>query len=656
VGTARGLRGGGGRRRRRCGQLLESLGGTIPWSELEHLGVRAPWWPAYPPHPNPPLEEEGPAIPTLSRRGPGEAALELRVAACYEQLRALPRRLRRALQRHFVLSLAELALLLALWLGPGWAAMINVDGTTCTLAAAITAANTDAIAGGCPAGSGADTLVLPTGSTLTLTNVDNTTYGPTGLPVVSSTITIAGQGSTLERGGSAPAFRLVAVGVGGELAVQNLTLRGGIGDRYGGGVYNTGSLTLTNSTVSGDSAVCGGGIFSTGSLTLTNSTVSGNTAYCGGGVFNTGSLTLTNSTVSGNSASYGGGVSNTGSLTLANSTLSGNAADSGGGVFNEGTLTLANGTLSDNTASSLGGGVFNQGILTLTNSTLSGNAAVNRGGGVYNSYGTLTLTNSTLSGNAAGTDGGGVFNLTGPLTLARTLVSGNTAAAGAESFNQGGTVTADNINLFGHDGTAGVSGFTPGGSDVVPGEPLSAILDPILFFNGGPTQTNLPVGGSPAVDAVPAEGCQLTDQRGFVRPTGAACDIGAVELGANPPPVVNSLVSFVALPATFSTTTDTTGCPLGFAGKFFFQAQLTNLAGSPSFVALKDAVVHLSNGNLVQTADGAPAGVGSLQTLPQVGDFSDGVLEATGTLQVPFAICLKNLNPFRFTVNVLGRE
>jgi hypothetical protein len=527
------------------------------------------------------------------------------VAACYEQLRALPRRLRRALQRHFVLSLAELALLLALWLGPGWAAMINVDGTTCTLAAAITAANTDAIAGGCPAGSGADTLVLPTGSTLTLTNVDNTTYGPTGLPVVSSTITIAGQGSTLERGGSAPAFRLVAVGVGGELAVQNLTLRGGIGDRYGGGVYNTGSLTLTNSTVSGDSAVCGGGIFSTGSLTLTNSTVSGNTAYCGGGVFNTGSLTLTNSTVSGNSASYGGGVSNTGSLTLANSTLSGNAADSGGGVFNEGTLTLANGTLSDNTASSLGGGVF---------------------------------------------------NLTGPLTLARTLVSGNTAAAGAESFNQGGTVTADNINLFGHDGTAGVSGFTPGGSDVVPGEPLSAILDPILFFNGGPTQTNLPVGGSPAVDAVPAEGCQLTDQRGFVRPTGAACDIGAVELGANPPPVVNSLVSFVALPATFSTTTDTTGCPLGFAGKFFFQAQLTNLAGSPSFVALKDAVVHLSNGNLVQTADGAPAGVGSLQTLPQVGDFSDGVLEATGTLQVPFAICLKNLNPFRFTVNVLGRE
>ena len=85
------------------------------------------------------------------------------MAACYEKLRALPRRARRALQRHFALPLAELALLLALWQGPAWAATITVDGTTCTLAAAITAANTDAVSGGCAAGSGADTLELPAG-------------------------------------------------------------------------------------------------------------------------------------------------------------------------------------------------------------------------------------------------------------------------------------------------------------------------------------------------------------------------------------------------------------------------------------------------------------------------------------------------------------
>ena len=38
-----------------------------------------------------------------------------------------------------------------------------------------------------------------------------------------------------------------------------------------------------------------------GTATLTNSTVSGNSAYDGGGVYNSGTLTLTNSTVSGNS-------------------------------------------------------------------------------------------------------------------------------------------------------------------------------------------------------------------------------------------------------------------------------------------------------------------------------------------------------------------
>jgi hypothetical protein len=87
--------------------------------------------------------------------------MEPRAAAWERQLRALPRRVPRALQRHFAVTLAELALLLALWQGPAWAVLINVDGTTCTLAAAITAANTDAAAGGCPAGSGADTLVRP---------------------------------------------------------------------------------------------------------------------------------------------------------------------------------------------------------------------------------------------------------------------------------------------------------------------------------------------------------------------------------------------------------------------------------------------------------------------------------------------------------------
>ncbi|MGQ0591544.1 MAG: hypothetical protein ACT4QB_02535, partial [Gammaproteobacteria bacterium] len=129
----------------------------------------------------------------------------------YRQLKALPRRVRRMLQRRYARSLAGVALLLALGQAPVLAATIDVDGTNCTLVDAIKAANTDAASGGCPAGGGADTLVLVAGSTHTLTAVEDTTYGPTGLPLVTSQITIMGNDSTIERGAGASKFRILAV-------------------------------------------------------------------------------------------------------------------------------------------------------------------------------------------------------------------------------------------------------------------------------------------------------------------------------------------------------------------------------------------------------------------------------------------------------------
>ena len=149
-----------------------------------------------------------------------------RFAAVYTQLRALPRRVRRALQRQWRLPLAGIALMLALGQQPGLAATIPVGGA-CTLVDAITAANTDTATGGCPAGSGADTIVLPAGSTQTLTEVNNDTYGPTGLPVISGVMTIAGQGSTIVRDSGAPEFRIVAVNGTGELTLQETTVSGG---------------------------------------------------------------------------------------------------------------------------------------------------------------------------------------------------------------------------------------------------------------------------------------------------------------------------------------------------------------------------------------------------------------------------------------------
>jgi len=284
-------------------------------------------------------------------------------------------------------------------------------------------------------------------------------------------------------------------------------------------------------------------------------------------VYNSGTLTLTSSTVSGNSTnSSGGGVHNSGTLTITSSTVSGNSAAGngfGGGVFNSGTLTLTSSTVSGNSAAGngIGGGVFNLGTLTLTNTTVSGNSAGGnggngRGGGVFNS-GTLTLTNTTVSGNSAGGNarGGGLFNSgvnSGQATLALSLVSGNTAPTGAEISRDpdGNVLTANNFNLFGHSGLTGAQafyGFTPGPSDLsatadgTRPTALGAILGPTLADNGSPTRTHALIAGSPAVDAVPAGNCvTTTDQRGAPRPqdgdgnTVADCDIGAFELAMQP--------------------------------------------------------------------------------------------------------------------------
>jgi hypothetical protein len=110
----------------------------------------------------------------------------------------------------------------------------------------------------------------------------------------------------------------------------------------------------------------------------------------------TGTLTLTNSMVSGNTSNNsGGGIHNDfAPVTLTNSTVSGNTTNgSGGGIHNSGTLTLTNSTVSGNTSNSAaGGGIYNTRTLTLTNSTVSGNTSNNWGGGIYNGS-TMTLTN-----------------------------------------------------------------------------------------------------------------------------------------------------------------------------------------------------------------------------------------------------------------------
>ena len=233
--------------------------------------------------------------------------------------------------------------------------------------------------------------------------------------------------------------------------LNGLTIQNGNTDYSGGGIFNSGTLTITNSTISGNTASSGGGIFNYGTLTVTNSTISGNTASdFGGGIYSEGTLTVTNSTVSGNTASYyGGGIYNSGTLMITNSTISGNtASSSGGGIYSYGTLTVTNSTISGNTASDYGGGIVNSGTLMITNSTISGNTASDYVGGIYN-YGTLMITNSTISGNTASSYVGGIYSeYSGMLTITNSIISQNYASEGWS--NVSGTISDGGNNMIGY--------------------------------------------------------------------------------------------------------------------------------------------------------------------------------------------------------------
>jgi hypothetical protein len=216
------------------------------------------------------------------------------------------------------------------------------------LIAALDAANTN----GQP-----DTVNLAPGATYTLTapgpSPPSVAAGLTVLADGGQLLTVNGNGATIARAASSPDFRILAVSDGAVVTLSGLTLTNGnnpIGP--GGGIDNRGTLTLSNSTLSGNSAIGGGGIYNLGTLTVSNCTLSGNSASFGGGLFNdkVGPAALTNCTLSGNSAARdGGGIFNLRLLTVTNATITANRADAdfdnsgqGGGINSAATLRLRN--------------------------------------------------------------------------------------------------------------------------------------------------------------------------------------------------------------------------------------------------------------------------------------------------------------------------
>jgi len=200
-----------------------------------------------------------------------------------------------------------------------------------------------------------DSTAFSTPQTITLTS------GLSLSDMTRTTVTGPAAGVTISGNN---ASRVFAINVGGgSAALSGLTITGGKVNGPGGGFYNGGTLTVTNCTIPGNSAVNGGGIQNLGTLTVTNSTISGNsTTDLGGGIYNAfdTTATVTNCTISGNSTrSSGGGILNVGPATVTNGTISGNSAGYAGGIFNNGTATLRNTLVANSTS---GGECIDNGI------------------------------------------------------------------------------------------------------------------------------------------------------------------------------------------------------------------------------------------------------------------------------------------------------
>ncbi|MHC4658551.1 MAG: right-handed parallel beta-helix repeat-containing protein, partial [Planctomycetota bacterium] len=163
----------------------------------------------------------------------------------------------------------------------------------------------------------------------------------------------------------------------------------------------------------------GGGMYNDySSPTISNCTITGNSAVWGGGGMNNDSdsnATLTNCVFSGNSALWGGGINNGGNPTLINCTFTENSAVGDGGGMNNSTgdPNLVNCTFSGNSATNAGGGMCNgQSSPMVNNCTFIGNWAEDgSGGGMHNNNDSnATVTDCVFSGNWANNKGGGMFN------------------------------------------------------------------------------------------------------------------------------------------------------------------------------------------------------------------------------------------------------
>jgi CSLREA domain-containing protein len=389
----------------------------------------------------------------------------------------------------------------------------------------------------------------------TATLVKQTIVLTAGELVINKDINIFGPGRGLTVTANR-ASRLVHV-VNANAAISGLTFSGGqaFGAENGGVIINEGDLSLRNVGVFDghtDASASGGGIWNSGNLSLLDSEISLNESGRGGGVFSTGSLSIDRSNVHDNIASNGGGVfagelKAVGHVVITNSSIQHNAAtDFGAGMYLQAQRSrVENTTVSGNVARERGAGIYftsadSMRALQLINSTISGNLAGFAGAGVYSEATDvggvlLEVTNCTIAKNRAGAGGGIITQSTKGATARSTIrntilfqnIGGNLNVNGGNN-----EIKSGGFNLTDDEKSQYLTETT----DLLASDPRLGELQ----NNGGKTMTHELGYASPAINAGFNFGYK-TDQRGngFFRTVGRpgnsnrysdGTDIGAFEV------------------------------------------------------------------------------------------------------------------------------
>jgi hypothetical protein len=361
-----------------------------------------------------------------------------------------------------------------------------------------------------------DTIVIDPGVNPSLTGAEI---------AIDENLTIMGQGASstsVSAGNLSRVFNVGSGSPGSMVLIENLTLSGGHSPSgaNGGAILNAGNLTISGSTLmgnstgsgadgaatppgfpggSGGSGGSGGAISSSGTLTISNSTLQGNSTGSGGAgaagnqgdggpggsggdggaVFSSGTMTILASALTGNSSGAGGAGGIAGTAAGGPLAGAGGPGGSGAAVYNTGTATISSSTLAGNSGGPGGSGGIGGANLGPPGQSANGDpggigGSGGSGGAVGNSAsGTLTISNSTLANNSGGSGGGGG---TGGMGQAGAVGSGRAGGKGGDGGDGGpggaggavldaGALTITNATLAGNragDGGSGGSGSSGG--------------------------------------------------------------------------------------------------------------------------------------------------------------------------------------------------